>query len=134
LTRLPSSASWLYKGALLFGIGLSAQALETYLLWIGFGAFPYPDFTLGTYLMGVGFSMVALSNHPLLQVERLSVVGQYTLGIYAIHFVYVDMFRGARSYWAAPASEVAYLFAVFIFSVGTALLMGKVPILRKLVA
>jgi len=134
LTRVVRSTSWLYKGMLVFTVGLICQFFELYVLWSRFGTFPFQDFTIGTYFMGLGFSMVALSNHLLLQGERLSAVGQYTLGIYAVHFVYVDMLSGVGRFNTSPTWQVAYPIAVFVFSVGTVLLMARSMKLRQIVA
>lgn len=133
LTRVVRSISWLYKGMLVFTLGLMCQFFEVYVLWSRFGTFPYQDFTIGTYFMGLGFSMVALSDHPLLQSESFSAVGQYTLGIYAVHFVFVDMLGGFGNYTASPVWQVAFPVAVFALSIGTVTLMARSNRLRAIV-
>lgn len=134
LSRITSSPSWLYKGIAVFALGLMCQMTELYVLWSRFDTSAFQDFTIGTFFMGLGFSMVALSNHPILQSERLSAVGQYTLGIYAIHFVFVDMFVDVAQYWTSPYWQVAYPLVVGMLSIGTVLVMARSESLRKIVS
>lgn len=133
LSRRASRPSWLFSGAVLFVLGMACQMAEMYYLSAQYGASPYQDFTFGTYFMGVGFAMAAVSNHPSLRSERLGEIGQYTLGIFAIHFVFVDLLRGAT----APASalwQLAYPVIVLLLSVASVLLMARSAKLRRIVA
>lgn len=134
LTKANADATWLFKGAFVLVVGIILQAGETWWLWRQYGSFPFPDFTVGTFFMGLGVSMAALSNHRWLQSERLSAIGKYTLGIYAVHYVYVDVFSQVGDYWKSPVWELSYLAAVFLCSVVTVLLMARSPLLRKIVS
>ncbi len=48
--------------------------------------------------MGLGAAVLALSNHPLFRVEQLTNMGKYTLGIYAVHMLFVNNFRLLEKY------------------------------------
>lgn len=134
LSRLTSSPRWLAGGLLLFCAGMGCQIGEMYYLSHYYGVSPYLNFTVGTYFMGLGFALVALSNHRWLQGQRLSAIGRYTLGIYAIHFVFVDVFRGVRAITDSALWQLAYPLLVLLLSIMAALLMARSRLLRRIIA
>lgn len=134
LSRQQSRSVWLVQGGLLFLLGMAIQVGELYLLSHVYATPPYQDFTFGTWMMGTGFAMAALSNHPWLQSQRFAAIGMYTLGIYAVHMVYVDLLRGVGSVLVSPLWQVGYPLLVLVLSVATVLLMARSPLLRRIVA
>ncbi len=69
------------------------QFAEIHFLVSRYGATPFQDYVVGTYFTGMGAAIVALSNHPFLRLGIFGGLGRLTLGIYAIHFAFVDMLR-----------------------------------------
>lgn len=134
LSRRTAAPGWLLSGSALFAAGMAIQVAELYWLSQLYGTAPYQDFTFGTCLMGIGFAMAALSNHRWLQSRRFGGIGQYTLGIYAVHMVFVDLLRGVRTVLVSPLWELAYPMIVLALSVAAVLLMARSPILRRIVA
>ena len=77
-------------------------------------------------------TIAALSNHSALRLGILSSLGRLTLGIYAIHFAFVDMLR--QSFKTGSLSWGGYFFAVLFLSVSTAWLLGRSRLTHRLVA
>jgi len=67
---------WLYSGLMVFLLGTVLHFSEIYILWAFFETSPRQDYVIGTYFMGTGIAMMALSNHRMLKVkvDRKSVV------------------------------------------------------------
>ncbi|MBW2646221.1 MAG: acyltransferase [Deltaproteobacteria bacterium] len=133
MSGFTANAKWLNYGILVFLLGCIAHFSEIYVLWSMYGTSPKQDFVLGTYFMGVGVAMASLSNHPALQNKMLSKIGQMTLGIYAVHFIYVDLFRGIDENIYSPFWEMSYVMLVLVLSVLSSILLSKNKITRKLV-
>ncbi len=89
------------------------------------------DYVFGTYLEGLGAALMAFSNHSLLKLDHLSRIGKYTLGIYAIHFIFVDILKHFDKQISSPFWEIGYIFLVFILSVGSTLVLSKYKPLEK---
>ena len=75
--------------------------------------------------------MASLSNHRLIRFKALGNMGKLTLGIYAVHFAFVDML--GRNFRMEHLSWMFFLFAVCFLSISTALLLSKNRLSKKLV-
>ena len=133
LSRLKSSDNWIKYGSILFIFGIITHFTEIYILWKFFNTFPTHGFVFGTYFMGTGFSVMALSNHPSLQIKKLSKIGTMTLGIYLIHIIYVDLFHEIDNHIHTPIWEISYVIIVTISSIISTLILYKYNITRKLI-
>ncbi len=131
MARLNPNSKWLYYGLFIFCIGLGFQLLEVMFLWQNYGLGPIHDYVFATYFMGLGVAVLSLSNHPKLQFESLSSLGQLTLGIYTSHFIFVDLLRGIDDKINHPAWELSNVVIVFILSIALTKLLSKVKWLRK---
>lgn len=89
------------------------------------------DYVFGTYLEGLGAALIAFSNHASLRMDYLSRFGKYTLGIYAIHYIFVDILMNFDKHISSPLWEIASVFIVFILSVGSTLVLSKYKPLEK---
>lgn len=127
------STKWLKCGLSVFCLGCAVHFSEIYLLWRTFGTSPTQDFVLGTYFMGVGVAMASLSNHPALQNRLFCAIGQMTLGIYAVHFIFVDLFEAVDRNVYSPSWEVGYVMLVFLLSVLSSVALSRSRITRRLV-
>lgn len=125
--------SWFKYGVSLFCMGTFLHFLEIYLLMKGYGTPLKQDFVFGTYLMGVGISYIALSKHAMLSLKRTAKLGTFTLGIYASHFIYVDILLSIDKKITNPLWEVAFVIIVLFLSIGTVLLLSKFHKTRQLV-
>lgn len=124
---------WLLYGFMVFCIGSALHFAEIYTLWLIFETDPKQDFVIGTYFMGVGVAMAALSNHPALKIKTLSKIGQMTLGIYAVHFVFVDLLRPFDKASDSVLWELGYVVVVFFLSIITSLILSKSKTTKKIV-
>lgn len=124
---------WLIYGCIIACFGVFFHFIEIYTLWIMFETYPGHDFVIGTYFMGVGVAMSALSNHPLLKSKTLSKIGQMTLGIYAVHLVFVDLLRPIDKAFNSVIWELGYVVIVLVLSIITSLLLSKSKIAKKIV-
>lgn len=124
---------WLYYGFIVFCIGISVHFIEIYTLWALFDTSPKQDYVIGTYFMGVGVSMAALSNHPTMKSKTLSKIGRLTLGIYAVHLIFVDLFQPIDELTDSIFWELGYIAIVFALSIITSMLLTKSNITKKIV-
>ena len=53
--------------------------------------------------MGTGITLAALSNHHILSVNTLSNAGKYVLGIYVVHYMFVDILSPVSESISNPA-------------------------------
>lgn len=73
---------------LIFLVGFLFHSLEVHFLRSHF-ALKFSDYVFSTFLMGVGGLLIGLKQPKMLEVEKFSNLGKYSLGLYALHvFVY----------------------------------------------
>lgn len=135
LQRRGPGRSPLAVGIVLAVAGLAVQAAEAVWLNIHWGKNMNHDYLLGTYPLGLGVALIALSNARGLRLPALSAVGPLGLGIYACHVLYVELLRpllaahGGELLW-----NVGYVAAVFALSLVTTLALSKLRLTRRLVS
>jgi surface polysaccharide O-acyltransferase-like enzyme len=126
--------SWAGGGALLALGGLLLQMAEVGWLHRSYGTALTQDFTLGTWLFGLGVSMVALSDLRWARVPALAALGPLVLGIYASHYLFVDGLHAVHGIDAGPAGGLRYVLLVFLLSLGFTWALSRVPLARRAVA
>lgn len=133
ISRFKPNKNWVKYGLLLTCFGYILQLSETYWLWKTFGTSPKQEYVIGTYFVGIGVAVLSLSNHKLLCIPVLSTIGRMTLGIYAIHNIFVDLFGVVDKHLSHPLWEISYVFLVLGLSVISIVLLSKNRITRKIV-
>ena len=133
ISKLKSNPRWLLYGSFIFIIGCAIHFFEIYIINKYFGTSLYQDYVFGTYFMGLGVAMASLSNHPILQCIKMSNVGQMTLGIYAIHFIFVDLFNTFDTYLNSAVWEIGYVSIVTILSIQATLFLSKNIKIKKFI-
>lgn len=133
MSGINANTRWLVYGFIIFCAGTCLHFLEIYMLWTVFGISPIQDFVIGTYFMGVGVAMVALSDHSVLKSHLFSKVGRLTLGIYAVHAIFVSWLRPIYKITDSVLWEIGSVAVVFVLSVISSILLSKSKITRKLV-
>jgi len=125
---------WMRVGLLVFLGGLVVHFSEVIFLLLQY-LVPAArlDYVLGTYFLGLGAAMVALSGHRSLQNAHLAAFGGLTLGIYCIHILFLKMIPQFYAPRTNPVLEIALVFIVLALSAGACYLLSKVPYLRRLV-
>jgi surface polysaccharide O-acyltransferase-like enzyme len=148
--------SWLWKGCLILIAGLVLQFLELIILRGRFGIISLPDYVFGTYFLGLGCCMIAVSigcqaegrcqsaninesnrtvalKAALPWSQLVNTIGQLTLGIYAIHLIFVENLSHFRDFLPAFLWDVGFTPFLFILSGFVVYLMSKSRILRPIV-
>jgi surface polysaccharide O-acyltransferase-like enzyme len=134
LQRAGPAPGWLARGAALAGAGLLMQWCETYWLHRHWGASMTQDAVFGTFLLGLGAAMMALSGAWALQLPRLAAIGPVTLGIYASHYVFIDLFYPLDARLQGyPGWHMAYVALVFASALALSLLLARHEPTRRLV-
>jgi len=124
---------WYWYGFLILIFGCILHFSEIYILWKYFDTSPYQDYVVGTYFMGIGTSMMALSGHACITIPWLSCFGKYTLGIYAIHYIFIDIFKAIIMKMSFnPALEIGYVLIVAFFSTSVVCLASINKTLKKI--
>lgn len=133
LSYLNPRTEWFAWGLAFLGLGTIIHFAEIFLLWKIYGTSPYQDYVIGTYFMGMGAALAALSNTRLLRNVTLSKLGKYTLGIYAVQFIFLDNLQGVtdlvrNTFWAVP-----YILLVLLLSVAAAVALSRNRFTRHIV-
>ncbi len=133
LSGLLATKKWFFYGLVIFSIGTVLHFTEVFVLWKKFDTTVVQDYVFSTYFMGLGISLIALSNVHLLRSKNLSEIGKLTLGIYAIHYVFVDLFSAKVKTFHSGAMDLLFLSLVFFISLLVTWLFSKNRYLKKIV-
>jgi surface polysaccharide O-acyltransferase-like enzyme len=128
------NTSWAVKGGAIFLLGFVVHLTELYLLWSTYHISLRQDYVFGTYLMGLGAAMVALSRGFSLKNDWLIAnIGVFALGIYAIHLVFVDLLKPIGQVFSGPVWSVAYVVSVIVLSLVSSKVLSRYRLTREIV-
>lgn len=117
---------WLPLGGALFVLGLCLHFTELFILQTYWATTMSQDYVLGTYFWGTGAALIALANPSWLQSSRLAASGPFVLGIYASHYIFVDLLHPLELRFAGVAVwDIAYVVVVFLLSYGLARALAR---------
>ncbi len=133
LSKCKPNQRWFLIGVAFLVLGWIIHFSELYILWMLYGTTPYQDYLIGTYFMGIGAAVASLSNNVLFRNELLRDVGKFTLGIYAIHFIFVDLLKPIGKLTSSPLWEIGYIFFVLMFSFASVIALSKNKFTRRIV-
>jgi surface polysaccharide O-acyltransferase-like enzyme len=132
--RLPASP---WPGLVLALAGFSLQVLEVHWLHARWGANYVQDYVAATWLYGLGMGMLALSDAPSLRLPALASLGPLVLGIYASHYLFVDLLRPLDEAWHGGAWStawgLAYVMLVFAGALGLTWVLARFALTRRFV-
>jgi len=115
--------------------GFTMQLFEVLWLRRQWGTNMSHDYVVGTYFLGLGVTLIALSNARLLRLPALASIGPLVLGIYACHFLYVDLLRPIDDVRHGEALwDVSYVAVVFMLSLLTTLGLARLSVTKRLVS
>jgi surface polysaccharide O-acyltransferase-like enzyme len=134
LSNLTPNSGWFSKGITLFCLGLLLQFSETYVLWKSYHTSPHQAFVIGTYFMGVGSAVASLSNNSFFEKVSLADFGKFTLGIYAIHYAFVELLEPIRKFTSSTFWEIGYTMLVLLCSLASVMLLSRGNITRRIVS
>lgn len=124
---------WFNLGGIIFLVGVLSHFVEIYILMKVYNTSMLQDFVFGTYFMGVGATLLSLSNHKILSNNMFATLGKMTLGIYASHFIFVDLLRPLDELLNHPLWEVFFVTLVLGLSVALTRLLSNSKYTKKLV-
>jgi surface polysaccharide O-acyltransferase-like enzyme len=133
LSGLTPRKDWFWWGLGLLAIGFAVQESEVYLLWRIYSADIDHDYVVGTYAMGLGATLVALSEYRFLNNKLMKRCGRYTLGIYCVHMIFVELLGPLAEHMHSPLGEVTYPVSVLALSLVSVFLLAKFSFTRRLV-
>lgn len=132
-SRVTPRKEWFWWGLVLLAVGLAVHGAEVYLLWKIYSATTVQDYVVGTFAMGIGATLVALSNHRFLNNQLMERWGRYTLGIYCVQYIFVDLLAPLAERMHSPLGEVTYPVSVMALSLVSVLLLAKFSFTRRFV-
>ncbi len=133
LSQARQMPHWPALGFISIIFGYTLQCIELATLHNNYHTNLNQDFVIGTYFIGLGFSLCALSNHKYFQVPSLALLGRNTLGIYVAHFIFIDIFKSIDKLQSFFAWDIIYIILVFAFSLITTFLLKMYRITRHIV-
>jgi surface polysaccharide O-acyltransferase-like enzyme len=123
---------WLLKGILLLLLGYSLHFIEIGLLHYWFGTSLVQDYVGGTYLIGVGAGMIALSGKRIPGLHIVGPLGQYVFGIYLCHYIFIDLLRGIDPAGASILWQIIHVPLVFFLSLILVIALSRFSLGQKL--
>ena len=110
-------------------IGLAIFCLEAYYLRLQWSVSPIQhDYLLGTVPFGVGVALLALT-HQDSTIDRLvGPYGRYTLGVYASHMLFLDLWRPFGSFVQPIVWQFMFPILVFGSSLLTSIIVSRTPL------
>lgn len=114
--------------------GMALQVIESWLLWRWF-AVPMinHDFLVGTVVCGAGLLMMALAEPHLGRKSQLHALGKFTLGVYASHFLFVDLLGPLTYLFELHLWQFLLPFLVYLLSVAFTIVLSRFAVSRWLV-
>lgn len=135
LSSLDSGPRWFAAGLLLAVLGTVLHFLEIWILHTHWGTSLDQDYVIGTYPMGVGVALMALSGRSVVNWTWATRVGPLVLGVYASHFMFVDLLRPFDRMAAGSLIwDIGYVVLVFFLSLGLAVILARLPGTRRMVS
>jgi surface polysaccharide O-acyltransferase-like enzyme len=126
LRRAGARPSWCVVGLLVAVAGLALQLFEAMWLHERWGAGMVQDYVIGTFPYGVGMTMVALSNVRPLRASALAGIGPLVLGIYASHYLFIDLLYPLHERFAGtPGWRAVYVALVFAGALLLSMLLAR---------
>lgn len=133
-SKTPNS-SWMPYGLVLAALGIFLHFSEIIFINKLYGTTMNQDYLFGTFFFGIGVSLIALSNSRYLNIKGLTFIGPLILGVYAVHFIFVDLLRPLSDEMSgSPAWEICYPILVFFLSVLAAATLSRNRVTRLFVA
>jgi len=117
---------------LVFCIGFFLHLLERYLLKT-FYRLDFSDYFFSTFLMGVGGLLVALNRPKFLESKRLSSLGKYSLGMYALHVIVFTFTRVFMEHITHEENRFVNLFVTIIVTIVIIKILYKIKYLQNVV-
>lgn len=132
LSRTKPDRSWFRKGILLLMLGVLAHFSEIVVLNAWFDVSMLQDYVVGTYLLGLGTGLIALSGREIPGAATIGKYGKYVLGIYLCHFAFIDLLRGGGLPNESLVWQVIHVPLVFFLSLMLVVIANRFGVGRKI--
>ena len=134
LRQIGPKRTWMLSGAAIVVVALAGQFMELTLLHSTWGTTMWQDYVGSTLFLGIGAAMMSLSDHRVLRLGNFSNIGPYTMGIYALHYFFVDVFRNRHFFTTIPwLDDIFYLSIVAACSYCGARILSRTSITKIIV-
>lgn len=92
------------------------------------------DYVVGTYFFGLGVALIALSDIRYLRFQRLAAIGPLILGVYTVHYAFVELLRPAdQALGGNPLWDLPHILVVFVLAYLATRVLARSPLTRRLV-
>ncbi len=137
LSKFKEKSNWKLLGFSMMLGGLTLQIFECFLLNYYFSTTPYQDYYLGTYFFGLGVSLLSLtvgnSTLPITLAGKGYNYGKYTLGVYGIHYIFIEILSPLDFIFPNFAWHLIYPIIVFGLSLFFVIKISKTRIGKYIV-
>lgn len=133
LARTKINSTWTKGGVLFIILGYALHFTELHFLNKYYGTSPIQDYVFGTYFIGLGWAILALSNTRLLTNPITNELGKYTLGIYVIHHIFIINLNPIRYYYNFPLWDILFTLIILTLSTISVLFLSKNRFFRRIV-
>jgi surface polysaccharide O-acyltransferase-like enzyme len=120
-------------GLVLLLIGYALVFVELHYLHANFGTSYLQDYVVGTYFIGVGSAVIVLSNTVNFTFSKFPKIMSVTLGIYAVHFIFIDILKPFETTVPIFISNTIFPIAVALLSIFTAVQISETKYFRRFV-
>lgn len=123
--------SWFKIGVSLVVAGFAFHFAEVYWLWRDWQIRPIHHYVFGTWFIGVGVAMAALSKGSPFRSESMAGLGRLALGIYLIHPIFLENLVNLRVFLKNPLWDLVYVAVSLVLSIASVRAMSKHDFLSK---
>ncbi len=127
-------AALLTYGIIIAAVGLSLHILEVKYLKDSWSKNMLHDYVFGTYFLGTGVALIALSNAEWLRFKKLASLGPIVPGIYASHYIFIDTLKPLKQIQPGNGLlDFTYIAMVFLMSWGLSKALASNRFTRRFV-
>ena len=118
-------------GIFLILTGLALQLVESIILYKLFRIYPRGEFYIGTIALSVGCFLLAYKETVSRSLQSVAFFGCFSLGIYAVHIIFNDIFIQQIKHLSNLAAEVIFPMFVLCLSLTTSIVFCKITPLKR---
>lgn len=115
---------------LIFLVGFLFHVIEVYFLRSYF-FLKYSDFVFSTFLMGIGALLIGLKQPKILEIEKFSRFGRYSLGLYVLHVAVYHGIRLALEWFHWGEMYFLLLVLTVLISIFLVIFLRKIDIFNQ---
>jgi hypothetical protein len=125
--------AWFRYGLVMLIAGYLIHFSEIYLLWKNYHSYPLKHYVFGSWLIGSGMAILALSNRRFPGRDLMARYGRLAIGIYLVQPFFLGAGVLIGHYIHSPLWEVAHVFFVLVLCIVAVRLLMRSRYLRQFV-